>query len=236
MLNLEVSHLGVEIDNEDKPFLEKLVYDCSKELLKMDQVKSPRDKVDVITCVHQLVSDSLQGHRVEVSPEGTDTMDKRKSLAGVLRKLNAGADTILPLLIYIVVRANPPRLISNLRYIKRYRYEEKVVDYYSYGITNMDAVISFLETADLHAIGLTPPATEPVPPPVPAKDASPLSSYIPSPQPYFDAAVRSGKEVTGAVTGGVATVATGVTEGVGKVATGVGSSVVGYSYYLITYA
>lgn len=45
-------------------------------------------------------------------------------------------------------------------FVRRFRREHKIQDYYSYCLTNMQAAISFLETADLQAIGLTPVAVE----------------------------------------------------------------------------
>ncbi len=38
----------------------------------------------------------------------------------------AGADDFTPLLIYVVVRASPQRLASNLAYIERYRMASKL--------------------------------------------------------------------------------------------------------------
>ena len=67
----------------------------------------------------------------------TSKRDKRASMIGMLKRLESGADTVLPLLIYIVVRSNPPRLVSNIRFIRRYRAENRLVDYYSYCFTNM---------------------------------------------------------------------------------------------------
>ncbi|KAI9228933.1 MAG: hypothetical protein DHS80DRAFT_30354 [Piptocephalis tieghemiana] len=66
-----------------------------------------------------------------------------------------GADDMLPLLIYMVVRSNPPRLISNLRFIQRYRLKSRLNEEMAYSFTNLMAVISFLETCDLQAIGLS---------------------------------------------------------------------------------
>ncbi|KAI8319263.1 hypothetical protein GQ54DRAFT_244827, partial [Martensiomyces pterosporus] len=46
------------------------------------------------------------------------------------------ADSILPLLIYSVVKANPPRFISNLRYIQRYRTRALLTSQFEYCMTN----------------------------------------------------------------------------------------------------
>ncbi|KAI8598322.1 hypothetical protein EDD21DRAFT_191442 [Dissophora ornata] len=65
------------------------------------------------------------------------------------------ADVLLPLLIFSVVKSNPPMLISNLRYIQRFKVQDQLNGELAYCLTNMMAVVSFLETLDPKALGLS---------------------------------------------------------------------------------
>lgn len=49
----------------------------------------------------------------------------------------AGADDFLPILIYVVIHANPPQLASNLEYIQRFRMQSKMVSESSYFFTQL---------------------------------------------------------------------------------------------------
>ncbi|KAG9285829.1 hypothetical protein G9A89_013254 [Geosiphon pyriformis] len=66
------------------------------------------------------------------------------------------ADSILPLLIYIVVKYNPQNLVANLRYIQRYRIRSHLHGEASYCLTNIMAAVAFLENVDLVGLGLSP--------------------------------------------------------------------------------
>ncbi|OJA12648.1 hypothetical protein AZE42_07958 [Rhizopogon vesiculosus] len=62
-------------------------------------------------------------------------------------------DVLLPLLIFAVVKSNPPRLVSHLLFTQRYRNtfaggEE------GYCLINLMAVVEFLENVDLNAVGV----------------------------------------------------------------------------------
>lgn len=74
------------------------------------------------------------------------------------KRFNAGAggaDLLLPLIIFAVVKANPHRLVSHLLYIQRYRASVCQSGETSYAIVNMTAVVEFLEHVDLAALGLS---------------------------------------------------------------------------------
>ena len=66
----------------------------------------------------------------------------------------SSADLILPLLIFLVVQYNPPRLISNLLFLQRFRAESLVQSQASYCATNIEAVIAFCQSVDIAALGL----------------------------------------------------------------------------------
>ena len=63
-------------------------------------------------------------------------------------------DVILPLMIFAVVKANPPGLVSNLLYIQRFRRESAAGGEEGYCLINLMAVAEFLENVDLEALGL----------------------------------------------------------------------------------
>ena len=50
------------------------------------------------------------------------------SVVGLLRnsKSDQSADSFVPLLIYVVLQANPEHLVSNLQYIMRFRNQDKL--------------------------------------------------------------------------------------------------------------
>ncbi|KAM5530813.1 hypothetical protein V8D89_013542 [Ganoderma adspersum] len=63
-------------------------------------------------------------------------------------------DIILPLMIFAVVKANPPHLVSHLLFTQRFRWERAAGGEEGYCLINLMAVAEFLENVDLAALGL----------------------------------------------------------------------------------
>jgi len=62
-------------------------------------------------------------------------------------------DVLLPMIIFSVVKANPPHLVSNLLFTQRFR-NQSIGGEESYCLINLMAVADFLENVDLAALGL----------------------------------------------------------------------------------
>ena len=62
----------------------------------------------------------------------------------------AGADDFLPVLIYVVIQANPPALASNLEYIQRFRMQSHMAAEFAYFFTQLVLINLALET-EIHA-------------------------------------------------------------------------------------
>ena len=63
-------------------------------------------------------------------------------------------DVLFPLLIFSVVIANPPHLVSHVLYTQRLRSKYEGGGEESYCIVNFMAVVEFLESVDLGGLGL----------------------------------------------------------------------------------
>ncbi len=63
--------------------------------------------------------------------------NKRRGPSDLSVCLHAGADDFLPVLIYVVIHANPPQLASNLEYIQRFRMHSKMVSESAYFFTQL---------------------------------------------------------------------------------------------------
>ncbi|GAA5896992.1 hypothetical protein JCM8208_006133 [Rhodotorula glutinis] len=140
---------------------------AQRELRKMNQYKAPRDKlICVLNCC--------------------------KVIFGLIRHVSngdQGADAFIPFLIYVVIRANPEHLVSNLQYIQRFRNPEKLSGEGGYYLSSLNAAISFIESLDASslsnitqdefesnvAVAVKQVASEEPPPPPPPRDAAPSS-------------------------------------------------------------
>ncbi|KAI8334714.1 hypothetical protein BC941DRAFT_515460 [Chlamydoabsidia padenii] len=106
---------------------------AESELLKINNYKAPRDKlICILNCC--------------------------KVIFGLMKHVDdgeGGADKFLPLLIYVVIRANPPRLVSNVQYISRFRNPQHLQAEAGYYLTNLMGAISFIETMEAKSLSIT---------------------------------------------------------------------------------
>ncbi|KAF6234373.1 hypothetical protein HO173_007406 [Letharia columbiana] len=99
---------------------------AQQELLKIKTYRAPRDK---IICV----------------------LNCCKVIFGLLRNSKASdtsADSFVPLLIYVVLHANPDHLVSNVQYILRFRNQDKLGGEAGYYLSSLMGAIQFIENLD----------------------------------------------------------------------------------------
>ncbi|KAI2624773.1 hypothetical protein GGS21DRAFT_532016 [Xylaria nigripes] len=98
---------------------------AQQELLKIKSYRAPRDK---IICV----------------------LNCCKVIFGLLKhnKSDSSADSFMPLLIYVVLRANPDHLVSNVQYILRFRNQEKLGGEAGYYLSSLMGAVQFIENMD----------------------------------------------------------------------------------------
>ncbi|GJU33925.1 vacuolar protein sorting-associated protein 9A-like protein [Tanacetum coccineum] len=108
--------------------------EAQKELQKINNFKAPRDKLACILSCCKLISNSLLNASISQNPPG--------------------ADDFFPVLIYVILKANPPQLHSNLMYIQRYRNKSRLVGEASYVFTNMLSAESFILNIDAKALSM----------------------------------------------------------------------------------
>ncbi|KAH7026370.1 uncharacterized protein B0I36DRAFT_249003 [Microdochium trichocladiopsis] len=98
---------------------------AQQELLKIRSYRAPRDK---IICV----------------------LNCCKVIFGLLKhaKSDSSADSFMPLLIYVVLRANPEHFVSNVQYILRFRNQEKLGGEAGYYLSSLMGAVQFIENMD----------------------------------------------------------------------------------------
>ncbi|GAA6020550.1 hypothetical protein JCM11491_000792 [Sporobolomyces phaffii] len=138
--------------------------------IKLPEPSAPRDTSNELSSsMHEATSSSVfetafAAHSPPPSVFDTSARHRSTSISSSLHSTGpappaststSGADLILPLLIYSVVRSNPPRLISHLKFSHRFRSESLMRGQASYCLTNLDAVVEFLNHVDVSSLGLS---------------------------------------------------------------------------------
>lgn len=127
---IEGRHL--DIDEKFWKSGESFVTLASEELRKINNYRAPRDKmICVLNCC--------------------------KVIFGLLRqtKSEESADGFLPLLIYVVIKAQPQHLISNLNYIQRFRSSERLGGEPGYYLSSLLGAVAFVENLDKSSLSIT---------------------------------------------------------------------------------
>lgn len=111
-------------------------------LRKMDSYKAPRDKLITICNCCQFINGILS------TPDDNDDEDDGKraspSSGAFASEVHVGADEFLPALILVVLRSCPPRLHSNLSYIRKYRHPSLLVLAQRYFFTALESAVEFI--------------------------------------------------------------------------------------------
>jgi len=97
------------------------------DLIEMDGQRAPQDKLSSIISCSKLIFEmlrlsSIMSYTAEHSKDGEE--GEEEEAAGDDQQQGGqpvSADDFLPALIYVVLRANPPRLHSNINFITRFK-------------------------------------------------------------------------------------------------------------------
>lgn len=99
---------------------------AQQELAKIKNYRAPRDKIICILNACKVIFGLLK------NSQSSDT----------------SADSFVPLLIYIVLQANPDHLVSNIQYILRFRNQDKLSGEAGYYLSSLSGAIQFVEGLD----------------------------------------------------------------------------------------
>ncbi|KAM5550171.1 hypothetical protein ABKV19_001225 [Rosa sericea] len=109
---------------------------AEKELQKINAFKAPREKLLCIMNCCKVINNLLLNA----------SMSEKHVLAG--------ADDFLPVLIYVTIKANPPQLHSNLKFIQLYRRQAKLVSEAAYYLTNLVSAKTFISELNAKSLSI----------------------------------------------------------------------------------
>nr|CAG4636875.1 EOG090X03G5 [Ceriodaphnia reticulata] len=149
-----------ELDSKVRDILEKAI----THLIEMDGLRAPQDKLASIINCSKLVFEMLglsNSSNVDQLREKSENSDEQGETKVEEQRKEptsqpVSADDFLPALIYVVLRANPPRIHSNLNFITRFAAPGRLLQGEGgYYFTNLCCAVSFLENLTSDSLGLS---------------------------------------------------------------------------------
>lgn len=128
-----------------KPALcnEVVMHIARDELRRMDACRAPSDKVECVVKCASVIFSALNLCRAENSSQNGGVSESR-----------AGADDFLPVFIYVVLKADAPRLVSNCDYIQAFHNPDALMSKSGYCFVNLRSSIEFLSHLTGDQIGM----------------------------------------------------------------------------------
>ncbi|XP_054904733.1 rab5 GDP/GTP exchange factor-like [Poeciliopsis prolifica] len=127
--------LSVPFPDEDTPVTGDPFLPAITAIIEMDAKRAPQDKLACVSKCSQHIFEALSTSNNEP----------------------ANADDFLTSLVYVVLKANPPRLHSNMQYMIRFGLPHSLMAGESgYYFTNLSCAVAFIEKLDGPALNLSP--------------------------------------------------------------------------------
>ena len=121
--------------NESSQDVRDLLYEAINDILEIDGKLAPQDKMECLTRCSKKIFDMLK----------------------ISNETPASADDFLPCLIYICLKANPPRIQSNINFVTRFCNENKLrMGEGGYFFANLCCAMSFIENMTAESINIDP--------------------------------------------------------------------------------
>ncbi|TPX18542.1 uncharacterized protein E0L32_011580 [Thyridium curvatum] len=152
-----------------------------RELMEMNNSRYPLGKLNRLKAAHKSIVDTLSHFHPSSS-----------------------ADEIMPMLIYSLITLPPDHLsvVSDVNFVQRFRWEQKLEGEAAYCLTNLEAAISFLDNVDLSTLRADEPQAGP-----PKNTSSPGSpkteTFPPAYQPGITPAAQSTAETNASIASGL---------------------------------
>lgn len=122
--------------NERSQVVRDLLHESIDEILGMDGRMAPQDKMECLVKCCKAIFEMLS-----ISNDGKP----------------ASADEFLPCLIYVCLKANPPRIQSNINFVTRFCNEDKLrMGEAGYFFANFCCALSFIETMSAESVNMDP--------------------------------------------------------------------------------